>query len=160
LFYLVFVLTYFIEKPMILTSSSRTYSSVSHESRQARRHNHPTQNPSPPSVPILTKRQSLQDNTSLIVANREVAFRQLTEQLWAAGSPSSTTACSMSIRSRCSSAPPSERDGGDDETAKTDGNNGNEEETIDWDEPDVPDEGNTSCFNSCSMIMNNACFAD
>jgi hypothetical protein len=66
----------------------------------------------------------------------------------------------MSIRSRCSSAPPSERDGGDDETAKTDGNNGNEEETIDWDEPDVPDEGNTSCFNSCSMIMNNACFAD
>jgi len=62
--------------------------------------------------------------------NQQLAFRQLTEQLWQAGLP---TAPTTSIRSRCSSAPPSER-GGD------------ADETIDWDEPDTPDEGNELLF--------------
>lgn len=130
----------FIEKPMILTSSPHAHSSISRKSIQSRRRHRPTHSPSPTLIPNLTKRQSLQSNT-----NRELAFRQLTEQLWATGLPSSTTACSMSIRSRCSSAPPSDRDGGDDETTKINGNNDNEE-NIDWDEPDLPDEGNSRCF--------------
>jgi hypothetical protein len=133
----------FIEKPMILTSSPRAHSSVSRKSIQSRRHRHPTRSPSPTLIPNLAKRKSLQDNASLINTNRELAFRQLTEQLWAAGLPSSTTGCSMSIRSRCSSAPPSEFGGGEDETIKINGNNDdNEEENIDWDEPKAPDEGN------------------
>jgi hypothetical protein len=52
----------------------------------------------------------------------------------------------MSIRSRCSSAPPSERDGGD-EMKKIDlinVYNDDEEHIIDWDEPDKPDKGNSS----------------
>jgi hypothetical protein len=58
----------------------------------------------------------------------------------------------MSIRSRCSSAPPSERGGGDDEATKITGNNNYEEENIDWDEPDLPDEGNSHCFECFAPI--------
>ena len=139
----------FIEKPVILTSSPRAHSSVSRKSIQSRRRRPPTHSPSPPLTPNLTKRKSLQDTNS-----RELAFRQLTEQLWAAGLPSSTTACSMSIRSRCSSAPPSER-GGDDGAIKINGDNTDrEEENIDWDEPDLPDEGNSHCFECfCSYSL-------
>jgi hypothetical protein len=53
----------------------------------------------------------------------------------------------MSVRSRCSSAPPSERGGGEDEKTKNGWDNGyddEEENIIDWDEPDKPDEGNSS----------------
>jgi hypothetical protein len=158
-----FVFAYFIAKPMILTSPSRIHSSISRESTYSRRH-HSTQNPSLTSVPPTSiKRKSLKDNTPINVTNRELAFRQLTEQLWAAGIPSSTTACSMSVRSRCSSAPPSERDGGEDEITKTNWNNDNDDddneeaENIDWDEPDVPDEGNSSCLKILAIF--HACFA-
>lgn len=99
---------------------------------------------SPTHVPHIKKRQSLQNNPSLSIRNRELAFRQLAEQLWAAGLPSSKTACALSIRSRCSSAPPSER-GVDDEMTKIswkNGSNDEQENMIDWDEPDQPDEGN------------------
>lgn len=109
--------------------------------------------------PNSIKRKSLQDNAPLALISRELAFRQLTEQLWAAGLPSSTTACSMSIRSRCSSAPPSERGGGGDEFKKPDWNNHDtndedeEEENIDWDEPNIPDEdfGRFASQNEYSM---------
>jgi hypothetical protein len=53
----------------------------------------------------------------------------------------------MSVRSRCSSAPPSERGGGDDEMTKFGWNNNyyDEDEYITgWDEPDKPDQGNNS----------------
>jgi len=153
-----FVFAYFIEKPIILTSSSRTHSSISRESMPSRRH-HSNQNPSLTSVPPTSiKRKSLKDNnTPIIVTNRELAFRQLTEQLWAAGLPSSTTACSMSVHSRCSSAPPSERDGGEDETRKPNWNNDDddddeEDENIDWDEPNIPDEGNSSCLKILAIF--------
>lgn len=103
-----------------------------------------TRTTSPTHIPILTK-NLLQTDKSLNIQNRELAFRQLTEQLWAAGLPSAKTACSMSVRSRCSSAPPSER-GGDEEMKKVGWNNGfhDEEENIDWDQPDKPDDGNDS----------------
>jgi len=148
-----FVLAYFIENQMILTSSSRIHSPVSHESTQSRPHR-PTQNPSPtPVPPNLINIESLQNNTSLVNTNRELALRQLTEQLWAAGLPSSTTGCSMSVCSGCSSAPPSER-GGEDEPTKTDLNNDNEEEeNIDWDEPNAPDDGNNSCLKFLLFLM-------
>ena len=115
--------------------------------RRGRRPARPT---SPPNVPILTKRQDSQTKTPLHIHNRELAFRQLAEQLWAAGLPSSKNACSMSVRSRCSSAPPSERGGGgDDELSKIGWNNNNyddedDENMIDWDEPGKPDEGNSN----------------
>jgi hypothetical protein len=123
-------------------SSPRTQS-------RRRRGRRPTRKPSPTPIPSLTKRKSLQTNAPLIVASRELAFRQLTEQLWAAGLPSSTTACSMSIRSRCSSAPPSERGGGGDETAKIEWDD--DEENIEWDEPDIPDDGNGSIHKSSCL---------
>jgi hypothetical protein len=139
---------FFIENPAV-PSSSHTHASVSNQVTQSRRRRgrRSTRPTSPPHVPILPKRQNLQTNTSLYVHNRELAFRQLAEQLWAAGLPSSTTACSMSVRSRCSSAPPSERGGGDDEMKKTHWDNDYDDEQeniIDWDEPDKPDEGNSS----------------
>ncbi len=124
------------------------HASVTNPVTQSRRRRgrRSTRNTSPTHVPILTKRTSLQTKKPLSGHNRELAFRQLTEQLWAAGIPSQTMANSMSVRSRCSSAPPSERGGGDDEMIKIDWNNGyddEEENIIDWDEPDKPDEGNT-----------------
>ena len=76
----------------------------------------------------------------------ELAFRQLTEQLWVAGLPSSKTACSQSVRSRCSSVPPSER--GDYQLNETntfgskDGNHDEKESLVDRDEPYKPDKGN------------------
>ena len=136
IFYVVLYSLIFIEK--LTSSSPRTEKSVqSHQN-----------SPSKP-VPNLTKRKSLEDNSPLIVTNRELAFRQLTEQLWAAGLPSSTTACSMSIRSRCSSAPQSERGGGGEDKNHPIDSNNDAEENIDWDEPDIPDEGNCLCFKSC-----------
>jgi hypothetical protein len=147
-----FVSASFIENPVVSSSSSSSHAhaSVSNQRTQSRRRGRrrSTRPTSPPNVPILPQRQILQTKTSLNVHNRELAFRQLAEQLWAAGLPSSMTACSMSVRSRCSSAPPSERGGGgDDEMTKIDWNDthGDEEENmIDWDEPDKPDEGNSS----------------
>lgn len=115
-----------LAKSLLLTSTSRTHKPI----QSSRRYNHLTHTPFPISVPIRNQRKSFQDNSSLITTNRELAFLQLTEQLWTTDSPSSTTACSMSIRSRRSSAPLSER-GGD-----------NEIETIDWDDADTPDSGN------------------
>ncbi len=170
-----------VSSPSSSSASSHTHTSVSNQATQSRRRRgrRPTRLTSPAHVPILAKRQSLQTKTPLHVHNRELAFRQLTEQLWAAGLPSSATACSMSVRSRCSSAPPSERSGGgDDGMIKNDWNNDyddEEENIIDWDEPDKPDEGNSSSKNAVpilklyyftyahmhvtSMIMHYACFA-
>ena len=178
-----FVSASFIENPMVssLSSPSHPHASVSNQITQSRRRRgrRPTRPPSSPNVPNLTtKRQSLQTKTPLHIHNRELAFRQLAEQLWAAGLPSSTTACSMSVRSRCSSAPPSERGGGEEEMNKIDWNNTydaeDEENNVDWDEPDKPDEGNNSrqkkhvpllilnCFartHVASMTIDCACFA-
>jgi hypothetical protein len=140
----------FVEHPLVPSmSSSRTHTSVANQSTQARRRRgrRPACPPSPPCVPFLTKRTSLQSSTPLPIHNRELAFRQLTEQLWAAGLPSATTACAMSVRSRCSSAPASERGGADEEMLKIEWNNSYDDEVeniIDWDEPDKPDEGNGS----------------
>jgi hypothetical protein len=152
-----FVSASFIENPMA-SSSSHTHTSVSKQMTQSRRRGRRrlTRPTSPPNVPISAQRQTVQTNPPLYVHNREVAFRQLTEQLWAAGLPSSTTACSMSVRSRCSSAPPSERGGADDEMAKIDwnDNHGDEDENmIAWDEPDKPDEGNSSRKKSTMPIF-------
>jgi hypothetical protein len=144
-----FVSASFIENPVVPSlPSSSMHASVTNPVTQSRRRRgrRSTRNTSPTHVPILTKRTSLQTKTPLSGHNRELAFRQLTEQLWAAGIPSQTMASSMSVRSRCSSAPPSERGGGDDEMIKIDWNNGyddEEENIIDWDEPDKPDEGNS-----------------
>lgn len=90
-------------------------------------------------------------NAPVSVTNRELAFRQLTEQLWAAGLPSAQTACSMSVRSRCSSAPPSERGGGggtNNDLTSMDWNNeyddgDDDENMIEWDAPGKPDDGNS-----------------
>ncbi|CAF2702202.1 unnamed protein product [Rotaria sp. Silwood2] len=146
--------------PPLLSSSNRAHASVSnHQVTQSRRRRgrRLIRTTSPTHVSSLTKRQSLQTNTPISIRNRELAFRQLTEQLWAAGLPSSTTGCSLSVRSRCSSAPPSER-GGDDEMTKISWNNGynDEENIIDWDEPEKPDEGNSSWKkkHSCILIYN------
>ncbi|CAF3551098.1 unnamed protein product [Rotaria sordida] len=134
------------ENPMVPPSSScHKHTSVSnHQVVQSRRRRgrRLTRTISPTYVTILTNRKSLQNNEPISIRNRELAFRQLAEQLWAAGLPSSTTGCSLSVRSRCSSAPPSER-GGDDEMTKISWNNGYHDEEgniIDWDEPDKPDE--------------------
>lgn len=133
------------------SSSSNNRASVSNQVTQPRRRRgrRSTRRISPSHTPTPTKRQSSQanNNTPSSIHNREQIFRQLTEQLWAAGLPSSRTACSMSVRSRCSSAPPSERGGGEDELTKLDWDNDyddEEENVIDWDEPDKPDEGNSS----------------
>ncbi len=147
-----------VSSPSSSSASSHTHTSVSNQATQSRRRRgrRPTRLTSPAHVPILAKRQSLQTKTPLHVHNRELAFRQLTEQLWAAGLPSSATACSMSVRSRCSSAPPSERSGGgDDGMIKNDWNNDyddEEENIIDWDEPDKPDEGNSSSKNAVPIL--------
>ena len=146
------------------SSSSHTHATVSNQVTQSRRRRgrRSTRPTSPPPVPNLTKSQSLQSNTPLYINNRELAFRQLTEQLWAAGLPSSTTACSMSVRSRCSSAPPSERGGGDDDITKTHWNNDyndEQENIIDWDVPDKPDEGNSSRIKIKNKTPNYAFFS-
>ena len=95
------------------------------------------------------KRKSLQ-------INQELLFAQLTEQLRAAKLPNATTSSAMSIRSRCSSAPQSEHGGFDDDAdrrkflaefareqlSKTVENDDEEEENlVDWDEPERPDDG-------------------
>lgn len=130
------VLHSLLAKSLLLTSTSHTHNLVSHKPAQSlRQPDSLIHTPFPISVPIRNQRKSYQDNSSLITSNRELAFRQLTEQLWTAGLPSSPTACSMSIRSRRSSAPLSER-GGDYDI-----------ETIDWDEADLPDSGNRNCLN-------------
>ena len=144
-----FVSAFFVENSMVSSSSSRTHASVSNQVTQSRRRRgrRPTRTTSPTHVPTLNNRQSLQIKTSLGIDNRELAFRQLAEQLWAAGLPSSTTACSMSVRSRCSSAPPSERGGGDDEMIKfgwNDNSYDDDEYVTGWDEADKPDQGNNS----------------
>ena len=147
-FFFHFVLTSLLVNPLTLTSTSRAHSSISHKAIQSRHHyDPPTHTAFPISVPIQNKRKSFQDNSSLITANRELAFRQLTEQLWAAGLPSSTTACSMSTRSRRSSAPPSER-GGEDDTTKSTGT-----EIVDWDDADLPDSGNHTRFFSFIALL-------
>ncbi|CAF4461293.1 unnamed protein product [Rotaria socialis] len=135
------------ENPVAVSSSAtrNTYASISSQMSQSRRRRgrHLTRGTtSSTHVSNLTKRQSLQTNTPFSVHNRELAFRQLAEQLWAAGLPSSATASSLSIRSRCSSAPPSERGGDDDMTIVTWNNHCNDEQEnmIDWDEPDKPDD--------------------
>lgn len=143
-----FVWASFIENPMV-SPSSHIHASVSKQMTQSRRRGRRrlTRPTSPPNVPSSAQGQTVQAKTPLYVHNREAAFRQLTEQLWAAGLPSSRTACSMSVRSRCSSAPPSERGGADDEMSKIDWNNihgDQNEHVIAWDEPDKPDEGNNS----------------
>ncbi|CAF1175327.1 unnamed protein product [Rotaria sp. Silwood1] len=143
------------------SSSSHKHSSISHEISQS--HYHPSQhcstrNSSSIPVPIETEKKSLQDDISLISTNRESTLRQLAEQLWASRLSSSTTVCSMSIRSRCSSAPASEHGGAQNETIKIDQNNDEKEDKIDWDEPDVPDEGNSSCFYPYYLVINNTCF--
>lgn len=123
--------------------------------KPSRRRRRPApKNPSPVPTPNLAKRNSLQDSTPISSANRELAFRQLTEQLWAAGLPSAATACSMSIRSRCSSAPPSERGGdeGEEDLARSDEDD--LEENLDWDEPDIPDDGNAYRFESFYRLSN------
>ncbi|CAF0885194.1 unnamed protein product [Adineta steineri] len=129
------------DKQTIPSLMSNIINPIPTKSTHSRRRGARKQSPAP--VSNLVKRKSLQDDTPLYSPNREIAFRQLTEQLWAAGLPSSTNACSMSIRSRCSSAPPSERDGGDDD--------------IDWDEPDAPDDdfGRYALQNANSMNDSN-----
>jgi hypothetical protein len=153
-----FVSAFFVENPMVSSSSSRTHASVSNQVTQSRRRRgrRPARTTSPIPVPTLTKRQSSQTKAPLGVFNRELAFRQLTEQLWAAGLPSATTACSMSVRSRCSSAPPSERGGGEEEMIKFGWNDNyydDYENIINWDEPDKPDEGNSSRKKIYSYIL-------
>ncbi|CAF3615397.1 unnamed protein product [Rotaria socialis] len=169
------------ENPVAVSSSAtrNTYASISSQMSQSRRRRgrHLTRGTtSSTHVSNLTKRQSLQTNTLFSVHNRELAFRQLAEQLWAAGLPSSATASSLSIRSRCSSAPPSERGGDDDMTIVTWNNHCNDEQEnmIDWDEPDKPDDGNSSvkrmitytfyyftyiCTWNASIIIDFTCFA-
>ncbi|CAF1157024.1 unnamed protein product [Adineta ricciae] len=127
------------ENQTVPSSTSTTQHSGTKVSRRRRR---PTpKDPSPVATHNLAKRNSLQDSTPISNANRELAFRQLTEQLWAAGLPSAATACSMSIRSRCSSAPPSERGGneGEEDLSRSDDDD-DLEENLDWDEPDIPDD--------------------
>lgn len=135
---------------MVLLSSPHARASISNQTPRSRRRRgqRPNRPTSPPNVPLLTKEQDSQPKTPSHVLNRELAFRQLTEQLWAAGLPSSKNACSMSVRSRCSSAPPSERGGGDDDNVSKIGWNNayddeEEEEMIDWDEPGKPEDGNS-----------------
>lgn len=116
----------------------------------------PSKRPKPviPTAVNRTKRQSLQHDAPI---HQELLFAQLTEQLRAAELPNAATACSMSIRSRCSSAPASEFGGDDDDEPMRnrvetnaadhpddDEDDEDEEEMIDWDEPDVPDDGNNS----------------
>lgn len=139
------MLTSLLVDPLTLISTSRAHSLSSQKAIQSRHHHDPpTHTAFPISVPIRNKRKSFPDNSSVITANRELEFRQLTEELWAAESPSSTTACSISPRSRRSSAPPSER-GGEDDTTKSTGT-----EIIDWDDADLPDSGNRTRFSSSS----------
>ena len=144
---------FLLENQTIPSSTSNAQHSGTKVSRGRRR---PTpKNPSPVATPNLAKRNSLQDSTPISNANRELAFRQLTEQLWAAGLPSAATACSMSIRSRCSSAPPSERGGneGEEDLARSDDDD-DLEQNLDWDEPDIPDDGNAYCFESFYRLFN------
>jgi hypothetical protein len=157
-----FVSAFFIENPVVSSSSSssssHTHASVSKQVTQSRRRQgrHPTRPTLPPHVPNLTKKQSLHTKSSLHIHNRELAFRQLAEQLWAAGLPSSMTACSTSVRSRCSSAPPSERGEGEDEIIKVNSNNDcddEEENIVDWDEPDKPDDGNSSRKKTMPILI-------
>ncbi|CAF3930904.1 unnamed protein product [Rotaria sordida] len=133
------------ENPRTLSSSSSSHkhNSVSHETTQS--HYHPSRHrsardPSTTPVPILTEKKSLPLDTSLIATNRELTLRQLTEHLWTTRLPSSRTACSMSIRSRCSSAPTFECGGVQNKATKTGRNDSEKVENIDWDEPDMPDE--------------------
>ncbi|CAF0749813.1 unnamed protein product [Adineta ricciae] len=134
------------ENPMVSAmSSSRAHASVYNQVTQSRRRRgrRAARPSSPTHIPFLSKRRDFPSNTPISPHNRELAFRQLTEQLWAAGLPSAATACSMSVRSRCSSAPPSERGGADDEIIKIEWNNSydvEDENIIDWDDPDKPDE--------------------
>lgn len=166
-----FVSASVIENRAVSSSSSHAHDSVSNRTTQSRRRRgrrpiHPT---SPPNVPLLTQKQDSQTKTPSHVHNRELAFRQLAEELWAAGLPSSKNGCSMSVRSRCSSAPPSERGGGggggNDELSKFGWNNTDDEEEImiDWDEPGKPEDGNSHRKKTClshtllSHIHTHAC---
>jgi hypothetical protein len=145
-----------------MVSAPHRHASVSNPMTQVRRRRgrRPTRPPSPPHVSNSSNRPSFPIKTPLTVHNREQAFRQLAEQLWAAGLPSSTTGCSMSVRSRCSSAPPSEREGAENEMTKigwNDDYDDDEENMIEWDEPEKPDEGNslrqkTKCLSIYSTI--------
>ena len=88
---------------------------------------------------IRVKRNSVELNQPKSASkNEQQLFAQLVEQLKAAGFATSRTSCSMSIRSRCSSAPPSEHGG----IADLDADNDENEEMIDWDDPQRPDDGN------------------
>ena len=142
-------------------SSSRAHASVYNQVTQPRRRRgrRAARPSSPTHIPFLPKRRDFPSNTPISPHNRELAFRQLTEQLWAAGLPSAATACSMSVRSRCSSAPPSERGGVDDEMIKIERINSydvEDESIIDWDDPDKPDEGNSSrkIIRHINIILN------
>ena len=103
-------------------------------------------------ISTSTNRQNCHDQTYAIIRNhdRELVGDQLAEQSWVAGPPSSTTAYSMSTHSRRSSAPLLEYSGKD-ETIENDWNNDcddEEENIVDWDEPDKADEGNSRHQNN------------
>ena len=153
------VLTSFLDNALaISSSSSRTRPFASNE--PAKTHPHrgrpPTRNPAIPSTSTFVKRKSLQYDTPLLLSSQALAFAQLTEQLRAAGLPTAATACSMSIRSRCSSAPPSEHGGGDDDRTRSDlDTDEDEEDAIDWDEPEMPDDGNSISHTSMQSMASN-----
>lgn len=156
----VFRIGSFVEHPAVLSmSSSRTHPCAASQAAQPprrRRGRRPARPSSPTHVPFLTKRASLQSSSPLRLHHRELAFRQLAEQLWAAGLPSATTACSVSVRSRRSSAPASERGAAEDDMCKAQWNNSYDDEdesVIDWDEPDKPDEGNSRRKKSTHICL-------
>ena len=144
-------LTSFLDNALALSSSSsassraRPLASNEPAKTHPRRGRHPTRNPAIPFTSTFVKRKSLQYETPLLLSSQALAFAQLTEQLRNAGLPTAATACSMSVRSRCSSAPPSEHGAGDDDRTRSDLDTDDEddEDAIDWDEPDMPDDGNT-----------------
>ena len=122
---------------------------------QPRRRPHSKRQKPAVSIAVREKRPSLQHDAASYLTQHELLFAQLTEQLRAAGLPNAATASSMSIRSRCSSAPASEFGGDDDDeplrTRASSNAAEDEEEMIDWDEPDLPDDGNDSTARSFSF---------
>lgn len=135
-----FLSDYFIENLMVLSASSpHTRMSVSHETEQSDNYllrHHSACSSSSVSNPILTEKRNSQNDLYISTAKTESSS---SNEIFA-----SMIADSVPIRSHCTTTPSSERaDVQNTISINTDWND-SEKENIDWDEPDVPDEGNSS----------------
>lgn len=103
------------------------------------------------SIPKAIEKRDSQVETSVVATSTELTSLQLTEHLSKDGLVPSESALSMSISLKSSSIPSFSYGSNDDDIKINNSDDNEKEESIDWDEPTVPDEGNFSLLLFCHL---------